>query len=101
MAKYSEEVVCCEDESNILEVEGTHVCTKCGLVKDMLCFYNAIPKAESRPSNMFLLELCNRAEIDESTHISRTLFPNMGKESFNLKQKNTICMCYLSCLQKA
>ena len=99
MAKYSEEVVCCEDESNILEVEGTHVCTKCGLVKDMLCFYNAIPKAESRPSNMFLLELCNRAEIDESTQISAEHYFQIWVKNHSTLSKRILSACaiYLAC----
>ena len=29
---------CCFDAVNILEIDGTHVCIKCGLVQDMLSF---------------------------------------------------------------
>ncbi|HIF02106.1 MAG TPA: hypothetical protein EYQ84_01810 [Nitrospinaceae bacterium] len=100
MAKYSKQVVCCEDEINILEVEGTHVCSKCGLVKDMLCFYNtAASNEETEPWNMFLLELCNRAEIGKSTRLSAECYYRMWAKSHSTLSKKVLLACaiYIAC----
>ena len=57
----------CHSDLNILATDGTHVCTQCGKVQDMICFENYVNSYQVTKVNSFLLEVCHRLEIDSIT----------------------------------
>lgn len=69
MEIYTKGNKCCRSERNILATDGTHVCTQCGIVQDMMvCFGNYEDSYQQVTKvNPFLLEVCHRLEIDSIT----------------------------------
>ena len=67
MAIYPKGNQCCSSKWNIIETDGTHVCTQCGKVQDMICFENYVDRYQVTKVNPFLLEVCHRLEIDSVT----------------------------------
>ncbi len=67
MEIYSTRNKCCYNECNIIETDGTHVCVQCGNVQDMLCFGDYSGFTQERGINPFLVEVCHRLEIDNTT----------------------------------
>ena len=71
---------CCEQESNVVEVEGSHTCVKCGLVIDMLCMegnYIADSYLRSDNDGSLIDEYCERGHIDPKTSF-------FASDTFNL-----------------
>ena len=99
MAIHPKETFCCRDEINIIKIEGTHVCCKCGLVKDMLSFYEPIHTGTTKAGSMFLLELCHRAEIDSSTQSSAEHFYQIWVKHNPTLNKSILSACaiYVAC----
>ena len=68
MEIYTKENKCSHNERDILATDGTHVCTQCGVVQDMICFENYEDSSyQITRVNPFLLEVCHRLEIDSIT----------------------------------
>ena len=63
MEIYTEGNKCCRSERNILETDGTHVCTQCGKVQDMICFGNFVDSYQTTLVNPYLLEVCYCLEL--------------------------------------
>jgi len=93
MATHSRESICCRDEINTLEIEGTHVCSECGLVKDMLSFHESFCTEKTEAGNMILFELCNRAEIDCSTQSSAEHFYQIWVKYHPTLNKSILSAC--------
>ena len=61
------EIKCCLLESNIIEIDGTCVCTQCGKVQDMITLGNSINYKHVRSWNSYITEICHRLNIDPTT----------------------------------
>ena len=95
----SKENKCCFDAVNILEIDGTHVCVKCGLVQDMLSFGENQKYNKKDQSNQFLQEICDRLNIDTNTLQDTERMFKSALNKYPLLRRNILlssCL-YMSC----
>ncbi len=90
MEIYSEGNKCCSTECNIVETDGTHVCIQCGKVQDLLCFNNYIGSHYVKPLHSFLLEVCHRLEIDDTTKNDANEIYNEAVANYPSLRKNIL-----------
>ena len=90
---------CCVDAVNILEIDGTHVCVKCGLVQDMLSFGENKNDYEKKQSNHFLEEICDRLNIDTNTLQDAEGIFESALNKYSLLRRNILASSslYISC----
>ena len=97
----SKENKCCFDNVNILEIDGTHVCVKCGLVQDMLSFGKAYLDNKKNQPTQFLQDICDRMNIDTNTIQDTEHIFTSALNKYPLLRRNILmssCL-YISCKQ--
>ena len=95
----SKENKCCFDAVNILEIDGTHVCVKCGLVQDMLSFGENQKDNKKNQSTQFLQDICDRLNIDTNTLQDTEHIFKCALNKYPLLRRNILlssCL-YISC----
>ena len=90
MEIYTKGNKCRHSERNILETDGTHVCTQCGKVQDMICFGNFVDSYQTTLVNPFLLEVCYRLEIDSITKNGANDIYNKAVLNYPYLRKNIL-----------
>lgn len=92
---------CCTQEINIIEIDGTHVCTYCGLVIDTQCYYEERKYAKTNvyTNNAVLNEYCARGEIDTQTQLIAERMYKKWLVKHSTLHKNTLIACamYVAC----
>ena len=90
---------CCEDEINIIQIDGTYTCTICGLVLDVH-YMGYDRKANTfNPRNYILDEYCQRGNIDSySQSLAEEMFDQYSKIFPSLHKETLIATClYIAC----
>ena len=90
---------CCKEQKNILETDGTHVCSKCGLVNDMLCLNEPIVSWTCQLQPTLVDEFCDRAGIDTQSKIIANQFYNKSVYLHPTLHKPSLLACslYIAC----
>ena len=69
MDVHKKENKCCLYDYNLIELDGTNVCSKCGKVQDEICFGKDSNTNSCIVINPDITEFCHRLHIDRSTQI--------------------------------
>ena len=78
MDVYQKQDRCCLHEYNIIEVDGTHVCTVCAKVADMISFGGCHNSSTFTTINSILHELCHSLHMDTCTdNIANEIYSNV------------------------
>ena len=99
MEGYPRNNICCKEQKNILETDGTHVCSKCGLVNDMLCLNESNVSRTCQLQPTLLDEFCDRAGIDTRTKLIASQFYNKSVNLHPTLHKPSLLACslYIAC----
>ena len=98
----SKNTSCCDKDGNVIEIDGTHTCEKCGLVLDMLCMENhPIADNYNKPYHFggLISEYCERGNIDtESRIFAERLFKQFTEKYPKLQKVPLAAACiYVGC----
>ena len=91
---------CCDHQTNIIEIDGTHVCMRCGLVSDMVCFYDDRQHVNTiRSTNALINEFCARGEIDNQSQITAEEMYEKWMNKYSTLDKTVLMACsiYIAC----
>ena len=92
MANYTADGArCCKNELNVIEIDGTNTCIKCGLVLDMLSFKDISPPSYVYANDYHLgdqfSEYCERGNINKETGlIAEDIFNRFCSHSTRLSK---------------
>ena len=79
--------LCCDDKRNVITIEGTHTCAKCGKVLDMLTSHYTKADTIGVYTDNMILEFCERANIDPQTaYYAEKLFTKYSRKFIRLQK---------------
>ena len=86
---------------NLVELDGSFVCTYCGIVQDIPCFEYVLELGdeENQTTNSLLNEFCHRLAIDSDTQFdSESLYNrSITKNPYVQKLILLSCSLYIAC----
>ena len=90
MDAYQNETKFCTLEHNLIELDGTCVCTQCGTVKDTIMFDNSCNYRRVLSTNSFITEVCHRLNIDLHTEMIANDIYSKAFSNYSSLRKNIL-----------
>ena len=107
MEDYSTKIATCDDhEHDIVQIDGTYTCIKCGIVEDTILLDSMMPwsySIENRRnlSKGYIYEYCERGNIDSQTaYLTDMLFEKFSKQNNGFHKVPLAAACLYICCKK-